>query len=280
MYNTKKLIADHTRKLEGQVVMAMEVMPYCMSTVLTKLIRMSQEMKDYCNTNSCRRATLLSHFASPALYTNPHECCDNCLDMCHCSICAVTECCIYSYRSTKAISDVYIKWVNTLLESGCSKPKEVISYYYSDADSQSIKDAREKLVADTKMRALLSTVGFGMGLTVENLKYVITWGFPADILYLWQEAGRCARDHRSFGEVHWLAALSEGKRSHDTKGFTKDTTTCYRKRIVEELYPLKFGTSFEGHTPAECTCTVCCSWQSCKMCMCCNVCRVHCKVNP
>ena len=51
----------------------------------------SQEMKDYCNTNSCRRATLLSHFDCPAPYTNPHECCDNCLAMCECSICAVTE---------------------------------------------------------------------------------------------------------------------------------------------------------------------------------------------
>ena len=49
----------------------------------------SEEIKDYCNTNSCRRANLLSHFASPAPYTNPHE--GNCLDMCNCSIYAVTE---------------------------------------------------------------------------------------------------------------------------------------------------------------------------------------------
>ena len=130
------------------------------------------------------------------------------------------------------------------------------------------------------MRALLSTVGFGMGLTLENLKFVIIWGFPSDILDLWQEAGRCARDPGSFGEVHWLAGLSEGKGSNEMKAFAKDTSTCYRKRILEELYPLKDGTSYEPPPPAECNCTVSCSFVSCEICRCCNVCRVQCKVKP
>ena len=47
---------------------------------------------------------------------------------------------------------------------------------------------------DNHARCLISTVAFGLGMQVNNVKYVIHWGPPASVLDYFQQTGRCARD--------------------------------------------------------------------------------------
>ena len=81
-------------------------------------------------------------------------------------------------RNTKTLSNVYIEWVNDLLDAGVKRPKDLVGYYYSDADQTSVDDAKKEFVkANSKMRVLLSTVGYGMGIYVKGLQYVIIWAY-------------------------------------------------------------------------------------------------------
>ena len=47
---------------------------------------------------------------------------------------------------------------------------------------------------NSMIRILISTIAFGMGIDVRDIKRVIHWGVPSTIQDYWQEVGRCVRD--------------------------------------------------------------------------------------
>ena len=47
---------------------------------------------------------------------------------------------------------------------------------------------------DSIIRCLVSTVAFGMGINIPDIKYVVNWGVPSSATTYWQEVGRCGRD--------------------------------------------------------------------------------------
>ncbi len=52
---------------------------------------------------------------------------------------------------------------------------------------------REK---DGKMRCVVSTIAFGMGVQIDDVDLVMHWGPRKTRLAYWQEIGRCGRDGR------------------------------------------------------------------------------------
>jgi superfamily II DNA helicase RecQ len=47
---------------------------------------------------------------------------------------------------------------------------------------------------ESVIRCLVSTVAFGMGINIPDIRYVVNWGVPSSVTTYWQEVGRCARD--------------------------------------------------------------------------------------
>jgi superfamily II DNA helicase RecQ len=45
---------------------------------------------------------------------------------------------------------------------------------------------------DSKIRVLITTVAFGMGVNIPDISYVLHWGVPITVVAYWQEVGRCA----------------------------------------------------------------------------------------
>ncbi|XP_063415547.1 ATP-dependent DNA helicase RecQ-like [Mytilus trossulus] len=73
----------------------------------------------------------------------------------------------------------------------------IIELYTSSTDDETqnrIVDQFKK--SDGKLRVLVATVAFGMGIQITNISIIIKWGAPKTLMSYWQEVGRCARDNR------------------------------------------------------------------------------------
>ena len=46
----------------------------------------------------------------------------------------------------------------------------------------------------SKIRVVIATVAFGMGVNIDDIRLILHWGSAKDTLSYWQEVGRSARD--------------------------------------------------------------------------------------
>ena len=53
---------------------------------------------------------------------------------------------------------------------------------------------QEFVKQDSKLRIVIATVAFGLGIDVKDVTYVINWNAPRSIEELVQESGRAGRD--------------------------------------------------------------------------------------
>ena len=68
--------------------------------------------------------------------------------------------------------------------------------------------------AGSRLRCVVATVAFGLGIDLPDVEYVFHWGVPSDGMSYWQEVGRCARDGRTrCTELHPLYFYPEWMRS-------------------------------------------------------------------
>ena len=64
---------------------------------------------------------------------------------------------------------------------------------------------------DSKIRVLITTVAFGMGVNIPDISYVLHWGVPSTVVAYWQEVGRCARDGRPGRAIMYAYSRSINK---------------------------------------------------------------------
>ena len=99
----------------------------------------------------------------------------------------------YFTRSVDLTSTTYGLMVE-LLESQGGNPS-LIDFYHAHVDKTNEVEIPKRFSATkSHVRCLLSTVGFGLGMQVPNVSFVIHWGPPPTVLDYLQETGRCGRD--------------------------------------------------------------------------------------
>lgn len=129
----------------------------------------------------------------------------------------------------------------------------------------------QMLVGGGRIRLLICTGAFGMGVDVPDINAVVLWGIPQTTLSLWQTIGRAGRDGRRA-----LAMCYAYKRSISAKTFIKPDeplVECVRFSVLS---------IFIGETslPEKVLCTTCTdSGVKCKCdyCCCCIFCFALCK---
>ena len=94
---------------------------------------------------------------------------------------------------------------------------------------------------DSSLRCIVATVAFGMGIQVKNIRYIINWGPPADILTYWQEVGRCGRDEQPAQAFLYIFPYSLHEKFVDKAMIALCRSTiarncCIRKAILESLF--------------------------------------------
>ena len=120
------------------------------------------------------------------------------------------------------------------------------------------------------LRLLISTVAFGMGVDVPDIRTVIHWGKTSSMLTYWQEVGRCGRDGNP-ANAFWYPKSVSGKDSAIFSRLKNDRACCIRRIILEHFVIAESDTTYikSLETPP---CNGNCDSCQCARCQCCNHC--------
>lgn len=98
-------------------------------------------------------------------------------------------------RSYKSVYNVWSFLVEGLQDHGWVDGERKVEMYHASTDDDSKKRILgEFSKPDGRVRVVVSTIAFGMGIAIPNIRMVIHWGAPKSFLAYWQEIGRAGRD--------------------------------------------------------------------------------------
>ena len=113
-----------------------------------------------------------------------------------------------------------------------------------------------------KLRLVIATTAFGMGIDCPDIRKIIHWGIPSTLEEYVQETGRSGRD----GEPS-VAVLYEGKGGRNAsikvKNYVSNTTICRRRLLFQEF--LMYSESDINVSGCKC-CNVCEKLCTCVLC--------------
>lgn len=114
----------------------------------------------------------------------------------------------------------------------------------------------------SKLRLVIATTAFGMGIDCPDIRRVIHWGIPTTLEEYVQETGRCGRD----GEAS-IAILYRGiggrNATAKVKAYVDNDKTCRRRLLFQEF--LLYSESSIEVSGCKC-CDVCLLICNCTLC--------------
>lgn len=140
------------------------------------------------------------------------------------------QCC----RSMQQVQTQYFKLITGARTDGREVSKHV-EQFCGILDEDTKKAITSEFAAPhSTIRVLVSTVAFGMGVDIPDIRRVVHWGAPSDTLSYWQEVGRAGRDGGAA-----TAVLYDVPRRRTSEAFAKLMTSpadgCLRKRVLAEF---------------------------------------------
>ena len=113
---------------------------------------------------------------------------------------------------------------------------------------------------DGKLRVVVATVAFGMGLDCPDIRCVIHIGSPTGVEEYLQETGRAGRDGKSsVAELHYSKKDFAFTCDNSMKKYCENTDKCRRALLLQD---------FDYDTKSEVVCT--------SLCACCDICQLSC----
>lgn len=90
---------------------------------------------------------------------------------------------------------------------------------------------------DSRLRVLIATVAFGMGIDCPDIRWVIHWGPPSDNEEYIQETGRAGCDGLPCYAVLYYSRRDIGYQYMDTSivNYCKNNTDCHRKCLFSDF---------------------------------------------
>jgi len=163
---------------------------------------------------------------------------------------------LFACRTLSAVETLYGFFFEQLEEGNLT---HLVDYFHAKLDSESEEEVPSRFASD-ETRCLISTIAFGMGVSIPDIRYVMHWGPPSTILDYWQEAGRCSRDGEDGSVIMYFPPYSMMKERVDKEliDIVKGGG-CFRLAILRALL-------LPGHTDDELS--ACCGGERC-----CSVCK-------
>jgi len=128
--------------------------------------------------------------------------------------------------------------------------------------------------ADSTIRVVISTVAFGIGVEIADIRQVVHWGRLSSLMTYWQEVGRAGRDGASSRAVWYCNATAAGNDSVLKQLATSNA--CLRKTLLEGFVIPEMDVSRLHELAARRPCDDQCQDCACDFCTCCSYCRREC----
>ena len=109
-----------------------------------------------------------------------------------------------------------------------------------------------------KLRIVIATIAFGMGLDFPNVRQILHWGAAHDLESYIQETGRCGRDGYLASAVLFHRKKEVKNTSDAMMRYCENETVCRRKVLFRD-----FADDETVSFP-------------CSLCVCCDVCKLKC----
>ena len=120
-----------------------------------------------------------------------------------------------------------------------SSTDRFIRFFHAKVDKSSeVQVPSEFMKPDSRIRCLISTIAFGLGMQVPDISYIIHWGAPSTILDYWQEVGRCARNNKPGWAKLYTPPFSVNPKHCDSEvqGLVKlEQGSCLRRYVLRHL---------------------------------------------
>ena len=116
----------------------------------------------------------------------------------------------------------------------------------------------------SKLRLVVATVAFGMGLDCPDARRIIHWGPPSDIEEYVQETGTAGRDGITAYATLFFSKQDLGHEhiKDEMKLYCRNTVECRRQCTLKEF------DAYEGVKPTGCLCCDICSYNCfCSSCL-------------
>ena len=129
---------------------------------------------------------------------------------------------------------------------------------------------QEFSIPSTKLRLLIATTAFGLGVDCPDIECIINWGSPSTLEELVQESGRGGRDGRSAEAILYPKFVGR-KVTKAVKDYQENTTECRRINLFKNfLFATEASTK---QLTVGCACCDLCS-QFCTCVKCINITNV------
>ena len=104
---------------------------------------------------------------------------------------------------------------------------------FTAESSPQIREAllKEFFMSDSRLRMLIATTAFGMGVDCPDIDRVINWGCPNTLEELIQEIGRGGRDGPAVEAILYPTRFGK-KVTQGVKDYISNVHTCRRKKII------------------------------------------------
>ena len=150
----------------------------------------------------------------------------------------------------------------------------MISMYHAHISQHLQKYTLEEFSkSESRIRVLVATVAFGMGIEIPDIRRVVHWGATSSVLTFWQEFGRAGRDGYPATGTWYARGKSDADK--DTFKNVRANNSCVRKTILDVFILPETDTSSLERLADRQPCDAACEACNCAMCTCCSYCR-HC----
>lgn len=119
---------------------------------------------------------------------------------------------------------------------------------------------------DGKLRIVVATVAFGMGLDCPNVRRVIHWGPSGDLEQYVQETGRAGRDGLSSAAILHVVDTTAFPTEESMKEYYKNRDKCRRFLLLDHFETGNKDEEFKKTIAASVS----------RSCQCCDVCEIIC----
>lgn len=150
----------------------------------------------------------------------------------------------------------------------------LVEQFSSSVDETSKKRILRLFSTDSKLRVVITTVAFGMGIDIPNIRNVIFWGIPESCCHFWQQVGRACRDGQNGNAIVYTRRLPPNlTTSVELKeALHPSLGQCVRLEILKLMWMPAMGRLPVKEQVCKLSCTTC----NCEYCICCWFCRSLC----